>query len=185
MGNGFYKNKFIKKLNKIDKKIFILIFNIANKNKFMKKITYFITVYSVYVCLCLYVITYVYICIHIYKYRFIDIIKYAFVPFIAIIISKIIKKKIKAKRPFEKLDIKSIVYHKKGSSFPSNHSASVSAVAVSIFYMLGEKYAGYLIVLAIVVGLSRIMAGIHYPKDVAGGFFIGTFVSIVGFYMLF
>lgn len=174
---------FIKTLDKIDEGICIFLFSIANKNKYTRKITAIITKLSVYICFLLYMLGYVYMYLNLHKYTYIDAIKYIFVPLTTIIISKMIKKNIDAKRPFEKLNIKSIVYHKKGQSFPSNHSSSATIICIAIFYIL-KGQGIYLALLAIITGGSRVFSGIHYVKDVLAGFLIGALAGLIGFFIL-
>ena len=58
-------------------------------------------------------------------------------------------------------------------SFPSGHAASAAAFATGVAL---EKpgLAVPVIVLAAVVGVSRVATGVHYPSDVLAGFAIGT-----------
>ena len=61
----------------------------------------------------------------------------------------------------------------KTTSFPSGHSASAAAFATGIALetpRLAVPVAG----LALAVGASRVVAGVHYPSDVLAGFAIGT-----------
>lgn len=57
-------------------------------------------------------------------------------------------------------------------SFPSGHAAMSFAAAV----VLGRsepKWRGFLYLLAVLISLSRIYLGKHYPLDVLGGAFLG------------
>lgn len=63
-------------------------------------------------------------------------------------------------------------------SFPSGHSAFFMAIAVAIF--LCHKRVGYIfIICAILIGLSRIVAGIHFPLDVFVGWILGGSISFL------
>jgi len=63
------------------------------------------------------------------------------------------------------------------TSFPSSHSIFVFAIAAS-FYLAGYKKLGtVLLFLAVLVGLSRIAAGAHYPSDIIAGSFLGIFAA--------
>jgi undecaprenyl-diphosphatase len=61
-------------------------------------------------------------------------------------------------------------------SFPSGHATFFMALAVSIF--LSHKKAGYLFMFfALLIGIARIIAGVHFPVDILGGFVIGALVA--------
>lgn len=83
-------------------------------------------------------------------------------------------------RPFVSLGITPLVYQN-GFSFPSQHMSVFSAIAVSIF-LINKRFAIILLVLAILVGVSRVILGVHYPIDIIGGFFVGSIVSLVLIY---
>lgn len=61
-------------------------------------------------------------------------------------------------------------------SFPSGHSAFYAALAVSIFAY--HRRAGiWFAVGAVVIGVSRVIAGVHFPLDVLFGFIFGASVA--------
>jgi membrane-associated phospholipid phosphatase len=59
------------------------------------------------------------------------------------------------------------------SSFPSGHAASAAAFAAGATMEMPELAPGVL-VLALAVGASRVVTGVHYPSDVLAGFAIGA-----------
>ena len=63
-----------------------------------------------------------------------------------------------------------------GFAFPSGHATFFAALAISIFFL--NKKVGYIFIFfALLIGLARIMAGVHFPIDILGGFILGSLVA--------
>jgi undecaprenyl-diphosphatase len=65
-------------------------------------------------------------------------------------------------------------------SFPSGHTQIAFAIAVYLSFLY-RPYAALFLIIAGLVGLSRIALGVHFPFDVVVGACIGTVFSVVGF----
>jgi undecaprenyl-diphosphatase len=66
------------------------------------------------------------------------------------------------------------------SSFPSGHSATAAAGALTLS-VLYPPLAPALVLAALLVVLSRVYLGVHFPFDVLAGIFIGLVTSAVVF----
>jgi undecaprenyl-diphosphatase len=64
------------------------------------------------------------------------------------------------------------------SSFPSGHSATAAAGAITLS-VLYPLFAPFLVLAALLVVLSRIYLGVHFPFDVLAGAVLGTATSAV------
>lgn len=53
-------------------------------------------------------------------------------------------------------------------SFPSYHTAAAFVLALSVL-LDWKKFGIILLVLAAIIGFSRILVGVHYPTDILGG----------------
>lgn len=81
-------------------------------------------------------------------------------------------------RPYEVIEgLTYLVRTPMDSSFPSGHSACSFAVACIIFRRLPKKYGVPALILAIVIALSRLYVGVHYPSDVLFGTISGIAIS--------
>lgn len=80
-------------------------------------------------------------------------------------------------RPLEMLSIVSLVPHDSGGAFPSGHMAFFMALAVLVWYAYRAWGLWYIGGVA-VVGIARIVAGLHFPFDIAGGIVIGAVAAI-------
>lgn len=165
----------------MNEKLFFILFNFANKSEIRKRFIVLLINFTQKLFFFSYIITFFYILFK--QYNFIIILKYLCVPFFAFLIARILRIILKIKRPFEKFNLKSLIYHKGGNSFPSNHSTSAMVLAFSIGYIF-NFFIVFLIIFAIITGVLRIMAGLHYPTDVLMGFFIGFCFGYFGFFIL-
>lgn len=64
-----------------------------------------------------------------------------------------------------------------GFSFPSGHTASSFAAAYVMFQRLPKKWGMPILILALLIGLSRLYVGVHYPTDVLFGMISGILIS--------
>lgn len=67
-------------------------------------------------------------------------------------------------------------------SFPSGHSAFFFAAATAI-YLQNKKWGVWFFISAILMNISRIIAGVHYPSDILGGMVMGIAVGYSVFYV--
>ena len=68
-------------------------------------------------------------------------------------------------------------------SFPSGHTAASFAVASAIFSK-NKKWGVPALVLAALIGISRMYLFVHFPTDVIAGVFIGIIAAICSFYIV-
>jgi undecaprenyl-diphosphatase len=74
-------------------------------------------------------------------------------------------------RPFVVYGISPLI-NESGSSFPSAHAAIFFALAMTVWFA-NHKWGWWFFVLATLMGIARIYAGVHWPLDVIGGAVIG------------
>lgn len=102
---------------------------------------------------------------------------------IATIVSEALEFVIRRQRPFEVLaDTKIISFYglasASGYSFPSGHATRIFAVVT--MFCLGRRLRFWMIglSLAVLVGLSRIYLGLHWPSDILAGAVLGIVVTL-------
>lgn len=95
-----------------------------------------------------------------------------------LIIAKAIAQLVPRARPEEAMmAAKEIFFHRPTLSFPSDHASFMFAIAFT-FYFIGQKKFGHLfLILAILMGAARVIAGIHFPADILAGAAVGLFVA--------
>jgi undecaprenyl-diphosphatase len=112
-----------------------------------------------------------------------EILPVFFAGIFAWIIAQSLKLIIHTPRPFDAFpEVKSLIAEG-GYAFPSGHATFFMALAVGIFF--SHKKAGYIFMLfALIIGLARIIAGVHFPVDILGGFVLGGGISyLVAFFL--
>lgn len=63
-------------------------------------------------------------------------------------------------------------------SFPSGHSTAAGAF-FGAFAMLTPELRPLFLILALLIGVSRVIVGAHYPSDVAAGLLLGLWVAVM------
>jgi undecaprenyl-diphosphatase len=97
------------------------------------------------------------------------------------VIYKILKPLFGRLRPCKVLDVRLLVRCGGKLSFPSNHAANVFAFTGAVGFV--KRKALYILVpMAVLVSLSRVYVGVHYPLDIFCGALVGSAFGILSGY---
>lgn len=98
----------------------------------------------------------------------------------SLITNVLLKPLVKRPRPYDTIETLTFLSKKLPDfSFPSGHTAAATAVCGVIYFICPKKYGIPAILFAILVGISRLYLGVHYPTDVFVGFAIGFLSSYI------
>jgi len=103
---------------------------------------------------------------------------------LAWIIAQLFKYSLVIPRPFVVLDNVNLLFpHGDTGTFPSGHATFSFALATMLFYY--HKQLAWLYIFgAFLIGASRVIAGVHWPLDILGGYALGGVVAF-GVYHLY
>ncbi|MBR1821569.1 MAG: phosphatase PAP2 family protein [Clostridia bacterium] len=97
----------------------------------------------------------------------------------------VIKNWVARVRPYELIQgLECIVAKADDWSFPSGHTTNSLACAWVLFRKAPKKWGVPALVLAILIALSRLYVGIHYPTDVLGGAVIGILSACLAMWLV-
>ncbi len=107
--------------------------------------------------------------------------KLAFISLTGVNVNTIIKEIVKFPRPIGYEGIKSIrVETAEGYSFPSAHTQQTTSVFTTLMIEFKKKWFYFIgAIVILLVGLSRMYLGVHWPSDVFGGLIIGILWAII------
>ena len=81
-------------------------------------------------------------------------------------------------RPFVSEHITPLISHAADNGFPSDHTLLVATLA-SILYCYNRTLGFVVFAVAILIGISRVFAGIHHWIDIVGSFGIAIVVTAI------
>lgn len=68
-------------------------------------------------------------------------------------------------------------------SFPSRHMTFFFAISTAL-YFYNKRWGVVFLIAALLIGIARVIAGVHYPLDILGGAVIGVITSYLVFRFL-
>ncbi|MDU6316989.1 MAG: phosphatase PAP2 family protein [Streptococcus mitis] len=106
---------------------------------------------------------------------------YLFIPASGFVILSFLRKKINAPRPYEEWDIKPLLDRDSpGQSMPSRHVFSATIISMACLHA-SLSVGVILLVLSALLGLVRVLGGVHFPKDVVVGYICGLAWGVIFF----
>ena len=110
-------------------------------------------------------------------------LRFTLIPLFTFILVTIVRAIINAERPYEKYSYTPVVRKDtKGKSFPSRHTVSAFIIAMAFMYV-DMKLGAIMLVVASVIGVTRVLAGVHFIRDVVSGAILGVLIGLVGFFI--
>ena len=95
-------------------------------------------------------------------------------------VNLLIKKLVARTRPYEVIEgLTNLIGEQSDFSFPSGHTAASFAFAAAFCMLAPKKYRLPVCILAVLISLSRLYVGVHYPTDILGGAVIGILCGLL------
>ena len=106
---------------------------------------------------------------------------YLFIPASGFVILSFLRKKINAPRPYEEWDINPLLDRDSpGQSMPSRHVFSATIISTACLHA-SLSVGIILLVLSALLGLVRVLGGVHFPQDVVVGYICGLVWGVLFF----
>lgn len=105
---------------------------------------------------------------------------------IGVVLTNLILKNVIARpRPFSELkELLPLIRLPRDYSFPSGHTCASFSSALIYYKMLPKEWGITFLILASLIGFSRMYLGVHYPSDILGGIFAAVISSVLAYYLM-
>lgn len=110
-------------------------------------------------------------------------LRFTLIPLGTFVFVTILRAIINAPRPYEVYDYTPVVRKQtKGKSFPSRHTASAFIIAMAF---LSVNFSIGFIMMGVALGIAiiRIVAGVHFVRDVVAGAAMSLLIGVLGFFV--
>ena len=95
------------------------------------------------------------------------------------VVARIIGMIINRPRPSTFEGAKEILFHPPTYAFPSDHALFLAALTTYLYLAGYKKIGNIALILTILISVSRIIAGFHWPGDVLAGWILGTILAFI------
>ena len=110
-------------------------------------------------------------------------LRFTLIPLGTFIFVTVVRAIINAERPYEKYDYTPVVHKDtKGKSFPSRHTVSAFIIAMAFMY-INLSLGIMMLAVAAAIAVVRVLAGVHFIRDVISGAALGVIVGVIGFFV--
>ena len=177
----------------LNNQIFLAFYSLAHKSFFFDKMVVFFAQYFPYLVV---IFSIIFLLYHhevlsikknrddkgiwdsfkILKQKWKEIVLVFFSGVLAWSIATVLKMMFHTPRPYIAFENVVPLLNKTDFSFPSGHATFFMALGFAI-YLSHKKVGYYFIFFALIIGLARIIAGVHFPGDILGGFVLGIFIA--------
>lgn len=108
------------------------------------------------------------------------------VPGVSFALVTVLRKAVNAPRPYEVFGAAPVIpKDTRGNSFPSRHTFSIFVIAMTFCACCPLAWAGPAMLTAgVVLAAIRVVSGVHFPRDVVAGAFLGVLAGVVGFWLV-
>lgn len=119
------------------------------------------------------------------KTRCIGLYCMAAIVFDVLIVNVLVKPIVGRIRPYEVIEgLICMVGPQKDPSFPSGHTAFSFAAGFAFFLKAPKKFGIPALILAVLIGFSRLYVGVHYPTDVIAGLIFGIICALLSVFVM-
>ena len=110
-----------------------------------------------------------------------EFVTYILVPAFGFVLLTLVRKWINQPRPYETWEIVPLLdKDSSGNSMPSRHVFSASIISMACLHA-SLSVGLILLILSAILGLVRVLGGVHYPKDVVVGYIYGLVWGVIFF----